>query len=70
MNPMRYRECCPDCGFVLTEIESIYLEHKKTFDCPRCHAHYALEDFAIEMREKQQAQFHNHAKADLSGEET
>lgn len=28
-----------------------------------------MEDFHAEMQEKRQAQYHNHAKADLSGEE-
>lgn len=69
MNPMRYHECCPSCGFVLTEIESAMLEKKPAFDCPRCKAHYALKDFNHEMQEKRMAQFHNHAKADLTQEE-
>lgn len=45
------------------------LEKKPAFDCPRCKAHYALEDFNHEMQEKLMAQFHNHAKADLTQEE-
>jgi len=45
------------------------LEKVKTFDCPRCKSHYAIEDFNYEMNEKHMAQHHNHAKADLSQEE-
>ena len=68
-NPLRWHESCPDCGFILTDIESAMLEARKTFDCPRCSAHYALDDLMHETNEKHMAQHHNHALADLSGEE-
>lgn len=69
MNPMRWNECCPDCGFVIDEYESNMVRAGGAFDCPRCKAHYTKEDFRHEMHEKHMAQHHNHAKADLSQEE-
>ena len=68
-NPLRWRESCPDCGFINTEFEGERLERGKGFTCPRCGVHYSAEDFHEEMEAKHQAQYHNHAKADLSQEE-
>lgn len=73
MNPMRWHISCPDCGFVESEIESQkrYVKTKGAgyFDCPRCGAHYAADDFHDELDAKHMAQHHNHAKADLTSEE-
>jgi DNA-directed RNA polymerase subunit M/transcription elongation factor TFIIS len=66
---MRWRESCPDCGFILTEKEEHELKRKNAFDCPRCQAHYTAEDFLAELEQKHMAQHHNHAKADLTNEE-
>lgn len=68
-NPLRWRESCPECGFILTDIEAQQVEGRGAFDCPRCQAHYTSEDFARETNEKHMAQHHRHAEADLSGEE-
>jgi len=65
---MRFRESCPDCGFILDDFAMSKIESIRTFDCPRCNSHWTLEDFDAEMREKLQAQFHNMAKADLNNE--
>jgi hypothetical protein len=69
-NPLRWRICCPDCGWIpdnedfAMKVENGYIP----FDCGRCGAHYATVDFEAEMDAKHQAQHHNHAKADLQSE--
>jgi transcription initiation factor IIE alpha subunit len=68
VNPKKFHESCPDCGLPLTLDQAETLEHHKGFDCERCKAHYASEDFAKENSEKAMAQFHNSAKADLTNE--
>ncbi len=70
MNPMRFNTSCPDCGYVEDELEKRKRRlRQKGFDCPRCGAHYTEEDFLNHLNEKRQAQYHNHAKADLTDEE-
>lgn len=73
MNPMRWHISCPDCGYIETEEQSqrrhVLNGGSGAFDCPRCGAHYSAEDFETEMEQKHMGQHHNHAKADLSGEE-
>lgn len=68
-NPMRWRETCPDCGYILEPIDSAKIERDRQFVCPRCDVHYGLEDFMEEMNQKHMAQHHRHAKADLTGEQ-
>ncbi len=70
MNPMRFNQSCPDCGFVADEhkIERDMF-HGLGFNCERCGAHYARDDFMAELEQKHMAQYHNHAKADLESEQ-
>lgn len=70
-NPLRWRICCPDCGWIPEDrfLAEQFELGTKPFDCGRCGAHYSADDFALEMDAKHQAQHHNHAKADLSQEE-
>ena len=74
MNPMRFNVSCPDCGFVETEHEAklryVATKGNGSWDCPRCKCHYSGEDFDEHMNEKHMAQHHNHAKADLTNEES
>lgn len=52
-HPLRYRDSCPDCGFVFPR-ETDPASKTKGFNCPRCLVHYSAQEYEQLNSEKEQ----------------
>lgn len=66
-NPIRARVSCPDCGWIDFNKDPD-AQMPGGFNCGRCGAHYAEEDFWKDHEQKLQALWTKRAQADLEYE--